>query len=183
MIYALIKDGELVSFPYGADHLRRDNPRTSFPATMSDNYLAAKGVVRVYQEEAPEVGAGEIAILQTVPALVSGKWVQGWTVRSKTPEELETERSKMATPRGTFALAAFSAGIITDVEAEAWAGGTALPGAVTDAFAAAIPDAAERLEARIQALTAAEVHRVNPLILMLQGTLSLTDEQTDALFS
>lgn len=93
-------------------------------------------------------------------------------------------RAALKTTRARFALAAFSAGVITDVEAEAWAGGTALPQIVTDAFAENISDPTERLAARIEALTTANIHRTNPLILMLQANprIDLTDEQADALF-
>jgi hypothetical protein len=58
-----------------------------------------------------------------------------------------------------------------------------LPAQVTDAFADSIADDMERLAARVDALTASHIHRVNPLILLLQAHLGLTDDQADALFS
>jgi len=97
----------------------------------------------------------------------------------RTPEELqaavlEYERSRMVTTRGKFAVAAFNAGLITELEAEAWAGGNALPALVQPYLST--------LEDKVEALAAPNIRRTAPLIVALQSNLNLTDEQVDALF-
>jgi hypothetical protein len=46
-MYALVKDGAILRYPYSVTDLRRDNPGTSFPRFPSDDTLEAFGVVTV----------------------------------------------------------------------------------------------------------------------------------------
>ncbi|WP_166485535.1 hypothetical protein [Ruegeria sp. TM1040] len=130
--------------------------------------------------ERPTLETDEVAVLSEIPELVEGQWVLGWTVRAKTPEEVAAERDAMSVPRGQFAVAAAGAGLVTEQEALNWAGGNSLP-ATVNAVIDALPQA-EQLPARVEALTALNVQRMHPLVLMLQASLGLTDEQTDGLF-
>ncbi|OED48637.1 hypothetical protein AB838_10385, partial [Rhodobacteraceae bacterium (ex Bugula neritina AB1)] len=139
----------------------------------------------------PEILAGEgyaLASARPVPGdnQVAEWGGADWVVRDKNAEELAAERADqvagMVLQRGQFAVAAALAGILTEQEAEDWAGGNALPAAVTAAINSALPEG-ERLAARIEALTAQQIRRSAPLITLLQAALALTDDQADALFA
>jgi len=92
-------------------------------------------------------------------------------------------REAMTLTRAEFALATATAGLITDAEALAWAGGTALPQFATDAIEATQGTSAEKLAMKIEALTSANVRRTAPTIALLGATLNMTDAQIDALFT
>jgi len=92
----------------------------------------------------------------------------------------EERRSRMVVTRAEFAKAAKREGIISHAEAIAWATQQALPQIVLDVFAT-LPQT-DREDAEFEALTSERVRRTAPLITMLQGELSLTDAQVDALF-
>lgn len=187
MAYARIKNGAIAAYPYPFTQLRRDNPHTSFPKAPSDDLLAAWGVYPVTDTPRPEFDPMTQDIAEGDPVLEGETWVRVWTVTDVTPEErarrLADKRATMRLMRGEFAIRAAGMGLITPEEAEAWAGGTSLPASVTNAFAAHIADDMERLAARVDALTASHIHRVNPLILLLQAQLGLSDDSIDALFS
>lgn len=188
MPYIKITDGtpEL----YQLSRLSQDYPNTGKlprpPRTPKEKYLEWLAAFDIYpftDEPQPDVAETQRAERDALPTQQpDGSWVRSWAVRDETADELAQRRVDMRTTRARFALNAFAAGLVTDAEAEAWAGATALPQMVTDAFAANIPDATERLAARIEALTAANIHRPHALILMLQTSLSLSDEQVDGLF-
>ncbi|MDF9301601.1 hypothetical protein P5P81_03255 [Tritonibacter mobilis] len=179
---ALIQNGAVAQFPYSLAQMKRDNPGTSFPRRVDLPFEAVVGaLVDVIQEDRPAVPDGSVAVPNAAPALVGGNWVLGWTVRAKTPEEVAAERDAMSVPRGQFAVAAAGAGLVTEQEALNWAGGNSLP-ATVNAVIDALPQA-EQLPARVEALTALNVQRMHPLVLMLQASLGLTDEQTDGLFA
>lgn len=117
--------------------------------------------------------------MQTV--LKDGALIEVESVGQPTPEELkEIERSQMRVTRGEFAVACVAAEIITADEAKAWAGGNALPAAVSGIIATLPP--ADILPAEIEALTTAYVRRTAPLLETLRIGLGLTPEEADALF-
>ena len=104
----------------------------------------------------------------------------------KTPAEIEAEtlakRRAMTVERWSFATAAMAAGIITAEEAQAWGPGNGLPTAIDQAITAAVTDPTELAAAKVRALAAPRINRLNPLIEILRGALSLTPEQADQLF-
>jgi len=141
------------------------------------------------------IESGVVANVAESDAPLADNWVplgsgrrgdlwDGETFTTPKPPEpsIEERRATMRVTRGQFAIAAHVADIITATEAEAWAGGTSLPQAVTDALAAAITDDTERLAARIEALTTTHVRRTAPLLVLLQSALSISDTDADALF-
>ena len=169
---------------YSIGKLRRDNPDVSIPNTPDT--LASYGVYPYTTAEQPEHDPTTQMIEQGDFTETESGWVRGWIVRDMTEAEitdrLREKRASMRLARSQFAIRAAGMGLITHTEAEAWAGGTSLPALVTDAFAAHIEDDMQRLGARVDALTAAHIHRVNPLIILLQAQFGLTDNQADALF-
>jgi hypothetical protein len=99
---------------------------------------------------------------------------------------IEELREKTRLPRHKFAIAAAQAGLITDVEAEEWAAGAAIPAWVSDTIEAAVTDGAipeaERLPVRVAVRTQATIGRTDRLIPILADSADLTPEQVDALF-
>lgn len=118
-----------------------------------------------------------------LPVLASGeyaKWMGGqWAVVTE-PYVAPVPRDAMAVTRGRFAVAVAKAAIITEQEAIDWAGGNGLPTLVNAAIGTLPPG--DQLAAKVEALTALNVQRLNPLVLMLQAATGLADAQVDALF-
>lgn len=93
-MYALIENGEVKKFPYGADVLRHDNPQTSFPKNPSVELLASYNVF-------PVVSVGAQYDPSTQVAEPNGctynadldRWETAWTVRPKTAAEVESARA------------------------------------------------------------------------------------------
>lgn len=87
-MYALIENGEVKQYPYGADVLRRDNPGTSFPDTPTAELLASWSVFPVEQIPTPEYDASIKRVIESDPVLKDGKWTQTWTILDLTAEEI-----------------------------------------------------------------------------------------------
>lgn len=90
-MYAKINNGLVEKYPYTIGELRRDNPQISFPFQIPPEVLEEHGVVRVEETDAPTVDATQELIKQE-PQYVDGRWIQTWSVRDKTPEEIESLR-------------------------------------------------------------------------------------------
>lgn len=100
-----------------------------------------------------------------------------------TPEEaLQKQRKAMTVERWSFATASMAAGIITAEEAQAWGPGTSLPASIDQAISAAITDPGELAAAKVRALAAPRINRLNPLIEILRAAFNLTPEEADDLF-
>jgi hypothetical protein len=173
----------VTQYPYNVGQLRRDNPNTSFPKRPSDTLLAEWNVHRVTKTDRPAVDHTK-NVVEGTPVLIDGTWTQVWETTDATTEEIaEREQARldaMVVTRAEFAKAAKREGIISHAEAIAWATQQALPQIVLDVFAT-LPQI-DREDAEFEALTSERVRRTAPLITMLQGELSLSDAQVDALF-
>ena len=90
----LIRDIEVVTYPYTIGKLRRDNPNTSFPKNPPDDFLASWGVMRVSQADRPEVSYTQ-NVIEGTPVLSEGVWTQVWIIENATDEEI-TERTNVA---------------------------------------------------------------------------------------
>lgn len=89
-MYVKITNGAAEQYPYTLGNLRRDNPNTSFPKRPSNETLAAWGVYPVTIADVPSVNdRTQNAIQDASPTLVDGSWTLGWTVESKTSEEVQ----------------------------------------------------------------------------------------------
>lgn len=101
-------------------------------------------------------------------------------------ERLAAARENAALSRAQFADRAAEAGHITDEEAEAWAGGNAIPQWVADtidgAIAAGAIAASERRSVRIALLTQPRIRLADRLIPLLADAAGLSEAQLDALF-
>ena len=85
-----ITNGNVDTYPYNVGQLRRDNPRTSFPKQVPDAVLAGYGVYPVTFAAQPDIDERTQKVEQDAqPTLVDGNWTVGWTVSSKTVEEIQ----------------------------------------------------------------------------------------------
>lgn len=88
-MYVKVSDGSVDSFPYGLTELRRDNPNTSFPKSMTEEMLNSFGVHSVQFDDVPIYDERtQKAEQATTPSEQDGSWVIGWTVSSKTDAEV-----------------------------------------------------------------------------------------------
>lgn len=82
-------NGNLSKFPYTLGELRRDNPQTSFPKTISDSTLAEYGVYRVTEVDAPQFDSKTHRVVKGVEN-VDGEWTVTWTTQ-QLPEDRAAE--------------------------------------------------------------------------------------------
>lgn len=94
-MYALIKNDVVVTYPYGINNLRQDNPNTSFPASMPDESLAEWDVYPVQSAPGPNADHTK-TVTKGMPELVDGKWTQTWIVADATAEEIAIRIEEMA---------------------------------------------------------------------------------------
>lgn len=102
----------------------------------------------------------------------------------KTKEEIAAKKRAGMPPvtRMQFAIALAVGGIISAQEAKDFSGGNALPALATRAIAASKLNDIEKMVAEIRALGAPNVSRLNPLVLLLQAAVPMSDEEADILF-
>jgi hypothetical protein len=99
--------------------------------------------------------------------------------------EILTQAREKSSPvtRAQFSTALAYAGIITVQEAKDFAGGNSLPAFASTAISASNLTEIQKLAAEIKALSALTIHRLNPIVLMMQVAKSMTDEEVDTLFT
>lgn len=105
-MYVKVSNGAVDSFPYGLTQLRRDNPNTSFPKSMTEDMLNSFGVYSVQFEDVPSYNERtQKAEQATTPSEQDGSWVISWTVSSKTDAEVaeydEDQAASMRSERNT----------------------------------------------------------------------------------
>ena len=97
MAHVKITSGSVDTYPYSIGQLRRDNPNTSFPRQIPDSILEEYGVYTVSMSDVPDIDARTQTVAQNAtPSLVDGVWSIGWTVSSKTEEEVQEYDANMA---------------------------------------------------------------------------------------
>lgn len=93
-MYALIQNGAVSKYPYSVADLKRENPNTSFPQSLTNSDLEAFGVFVVYNTTMPQVTALQVAEEKT-PVFNNNRWEQQWSVRNKTSEELDSYKQAL----------------------------------------------------------------------------------------
>lgn len=73
-------------YPYTLNQLKKDNPHTSFPFTISNELAAEFEVYPVEATERPTVGFDK-NVVEGHPELVDGTWKQVWIVSDASYEE------------------------------------------------------------------------------------------------
>lgn len=91
-------NGTVDQFPYTIGQLRRDNPNTSFPKTVSDTTLAAYNVYPVTQAAAPTYDeATQKLVTDAEPTLVNGAWILSTSAVDMTADEITQNDASVAT--------------------------------------------------------------------------------------
>lgn len=95
MFYAkLNQDGTLDRYPYTLTDLRRDNPGTSFPPSITDEVATSFGVVPVTPADQPAYD--HTVDLSRTAQKKSGKWVEVWISTPASPEEIQQRTANKA---------------------------------------------------------------------------------------
>ena len=90
-------NGAIVQYPYSVGLLRRDNPNTSFPKTLSDEVLAEHGVYEVKSPSAPDHDPETHFVeYAPVPTFVGGAWVYAPSVRPLSAEQIAERTASRA---------------------------------------------------------------------------------------
>lgn len=90
-------NGAIVQYPYSVGLLRRDNPNTSFPKTISDEVLAEFGVYEVKSPPAPDHDPETHFVeYAPVPTFVGGAWVYAPSVRPLSAEQIAERTASRA---------------------------------------------------------------------------------------
>jgi hypothetical protein len=96
-MFAKIKDNAVVTFPYGIDELKIDNPHTKYPGniaivdvfpTTESSTIHGCELVAVLQDDAPAFNISTHALRPSrTPVFRDGSWFVGWHVIELTEEE------------------------------------------------------------------------------------------------
>lgn len=82
---------------YTIGQLRRDNPQTSFPKSISNEVLAEFGVYPLQLTEHPPFDPNNQRVEEDMPVFIDGRWAQTWEVLDLTPDELaQTKQALIA---------------------------------------------------------------------------------------
>ena len=96
-MYVKVTNGAVDQYPYTVGDLRRDNPNTSFPKRPSDDLLADWGVYPVTINDTPSIDERtQTFAIEDAPTLSDGSWSIGYTVSSKTADEISAYDDQMA---------------------------------------------------------------------------------------
>jgi len=88
-MFVKANNGVAEKFPYTIGELRRDNPDTSFPKTISDSLLVDFGVFTVSESAMPSYDPMTQSVERAaLPTLVNGVWAWGWDVTALTAEQI-----------------------------------------------------------------------------------------------
>tara|TARA_R110000782_G_C14795669_1_gene411334 strand:+ start:1601 stop:2065 length:465 start_codon:yes stop_codon:yes gene_type:complete len=89
MTYVKIQGSEVLQFPYSIGLLKKQNPNVGFPRVISEDTLSSYGVKSVVIASIPSYNFRTQNLAQNAaPSLSNGTWTIGWTVSSKTTEEI-----------------------------------------------------------------------------------------------
>ena len=96
-MYVKTSNGAVEQFPYTLGNLRRDNPNTSFPKSISDATLASYGVYPVTQDDKPSYDNRTQKVSRnTTPTETNGAWSVGWTITDRTAAEIQDYDNSLA---------------------------------------------------------------------------------------
>jgi hypothetical protein len=84
-MYLRIIDGD-ITYPYTIRDLRMDNPNTSFPQIIEDEYLGNFDMYIVYPTTKPNDYTKNIR--EGIPQLIDGKYYQNWILENAIDEDI-----------------------------------------------------------------------------------------------
>jgi hypothetical protein len=87
-MHVKVTDGAVEAFPYGLRELMRDNPNTSFPEGVGDEFLVQYGIYPVTPAEIPQPfdNVNQNCAVAN-PVLVDGTWTQSWLITEASDAE------------------------------------------------------------------------------------------------
>lgn len=77
MVYALIKNGQVDTYPYSFAQLRKDNPNVSYPRDPDDTKLREFDVYLVNETAKPAYDMTK-NITEGTPQTINDVWLQMW---------------------------------------------------------------------------------------------------------
>jgi hypothetical protein len=103
-MFAEVKNGAVVTFPYDYDTLVQKNPYTKFAQTDllsmyagTEANLNGHELVRVTQADAPTVNKQtQKAVQNLAPTLVNSVWTLAWSVQALTQAEQDAQNTEQA---------------------------------------------------------------------------------------
>lgn len=97
-MFVKIVDGQVATYPYSKEHLKRENLNTSFPKDMSTEALASWGVYPVIHGSKPTFDEKTQYLQQaTVPELIDGNWILPYVAVTRSESEQLTYNKKVKT--------------------------------------------------------------------------------------
>lgn len=94
-MYQRIKLDGTIIYPYNLNWLRKDYPNTSFPKEIPDALAEEYGVFKVHATDRPPINKTQ-RVVEDMPSIVNGKWVQVFNVENRTVEDLMQEEQRLA---------------------------------------------------------------------------------------
>lgn len=95
-MYVLAINNVVQKFPYSINELKQSYPNTSFPNNMTLEMLETYNIYPVVMTGADYNDATEVSEMTGCAYnFVKNRWETTWTVRNKTPEELERYRNNV----------------------------------------------------------------------------------------
>jgi hypothetical protein len=125
-MYVLTDKTKVVKYPYSLVELRKDNPNTSFPDTLSENNLAEWHVLPVIPQNPPAYDLATENLNEIDPTYGRNQWQQAWSVTKASSEEIAErleQQALLVRQDRNQRLAACDWTQLSDapVDAEAWA--------------------------------------------------------------
>jgi hypothetical protein len=96
-MYAKIENNVAVKWPYTKDDLRKDNSRTSFTSSISDETMSDYGVVDVFIVNQPQIDYTK-NITQSPPVFNTdeNRWETTWEVTDASEDEIQRRTEQQA---------------------------------------------------------------------------------------
>lgn len=96
-MYALVKDGQIVQYPYSITDLIRSRPDVCWPrGEITEEVAAEFGCVKVEDTPQPNAAPDAEAVVEDPPEVVAGKLTRKFRKRGLSPEEAADRRQEKA---------------------------------------------------------------------------------------
>jgi len=96
MVYALIKNGQVDTYPYSFAQLRKDNPNVSYPRDPDDTKLREFDVYLVNETAKPAYDMTK-NITEGTPQTINDVWLQMWEETPASAEEIAVRQAREKT--------------------------------------------------------------------------------------
>lgn len=184
-MWAKIIDGEIVNYPYGPNELRRDNPNTSFPGQMSNEFLQSWGLVAVVPRNPPIHDYRTQNCTRVTPTLELDEWVETWEVTDASTEEI-AQRTLELRSRMKLSFTQLLVGLVTEewitvTEARAWRDRQSLP-IQLQTIIEELP-IEQQFEVETRAMIQSVILRSDPLVTMMGTAAGKTQTEIDTFFN